>query len=226
MGWLETHLTEFVEPVLGEDFDRSPLGYFSPEELTVIKNTWRSVKREANGRPILLPGRDVFIWEILARRENYPTLFMPEVSRMTVRHIKIPNLEDYLLFDTGFRGSIPLGLGIDKPGFKLMSYSNNGGGMWMNEDKTTQVFPRLTFSRGLVLKIETTPKYWQSGRMAHEAGIYVALGRQDPNAKVVQPMANPVEFALAARLTIEVYKNSAPRFVKKHKPILTMGGWY
>ncbi len=80
MNWLEDHIENYVKPVVGE-FDETPLGFFKPEELTVIKNAWRSIKQNAktssNGstgqRQILLPGRDVYIFEILARRENYPT---------------------------------------------------------------------------------------------------------------------------------------------------------
>jgi len=80
MGWLQEHMETFVQPYLGFT-PTDPLPYFSPQELTVIKNTWRSVKQHAEGRDLLLAGRDVFIFEILARRENYPTTFMPECSR-------------------------------------------------------------------------------------------------------------------------------------------------
>src|SRR4051794_31916934 len=116
MSWLDEHIETFVKPVI-PDFEPYPNGtfregYFANEELTVIKNSWRSIKRAAEGKPILLPGRDVFVWEILAQREKYPTLFLPECSRLTVRHVKIPDLHQYFLFDTGFAGSIPRGLGV------------------------------------------------------------------------------------------------------------------
>src|SRR5215831_13449225 len=210
MSWLEEHIETFVEPVLGADFDRSPTGHFTANEMTVIKNAWRSVKKSANGKPILLPGRDVFVFEILAQREKYPTLFVPECSRMTVRHVKIPNLHDYYMFDTGFAGSIPRALfglvefAVSNPQFRLLSSSNNG----YNGDNrfTTQVFPRLSFSRGLALKIESTPKYWESGRMADD-GV------------PVQWYSAEFEFAQAARLTIEIYTDSSAKFVNHHRPM-------
>lgn len=232
MGWLDEHIEGFVIPHLESEGNTistvewhrkalsslyEPLNVFATEELTVIKNTWRSVKRAAKGKTVLLAGRDVFIFEVLARREGYPTHFVPECSRMTVRHLKIPNVEDYFLFDTGFIGSIPKGLGITD--FSLMSYSSNsvfdGWGIYRQHKTnplTIQVFPRLTFSRGLALKIEQTPKYWESGRVVADD-------------EIVQPMSRLQEFINAARLTVEIYKNSAPKFIPKHKPITIERGW-
>lgn len=215
MSWLEEHVDGFVLPHLilmreGGQLSPSavsasiqiPLNPFTPEELTVIKNTWRSVKKAAKDKTILLAGRDVFIFEILAKREGYPTVFMPECSRMTARHLKIPNVDDFFLFDTGFIGSIPRGLGIKD--FSLMSYAQNKWADGINP--TVQVFPRLTHSRGLALKIEQTPKYWESGR----------LGIDD---EIVQPVSKIAEFVNAARLTISIYKSSSPKFISGQKPI-------
>jgi hypothetical protein len=199
MSWLEEHIETFVKPILKDEFDKKPLGFFKPEELTVVKNHWRAIKRNAEGKQILLPGRDVFIFEILARRENYPTIFMPECSRMTVHATTIPK-NDVYLFDTGFAGSIPNNLGIET--FGLMSHRDR--------PSSKQVFPRLTLSRGLALKIESTPKYWESGRMSVTGTIR-------------QPMANLQEFARAARLTIEVYTNSSPKFIPHNRPIKREG---
>jgi len=201
MPWLEDHLQDFVAPVYGE-VPTEPLGYFTPAELTIIKNAWRSVKRNTPpGKEILLAGRDVFIFEILARRENYPTTFMPECSRQSVDVIrkKTPNIENFFLFDTGFVGSIPKNLGIES--FSLLSY------VYRNNVATKQIFPRLSFSRGLALKIEKTPKYWESARP--DFGTF----------DVIQNFSKKEEFIDAARLTIEIYKNSAPKFIKQHQPI-------
>lgn len=217
MSWLEDHLTSFVDPVLGEDlYSKTPLNYFTQEELTTIKNAWRSVKRAADGKPIFLPGRDVFIFEVLAQREKYPTLFMPECSRLTVKHLsrKIENLSDYHLFDTGFAGSIPRGLGVTE--FTMLSHDS-----YLNRSETKQVFPRMSFSRGLALKIEGTPKYWQTGQIyTPELTTWREEIRQD---------LSPIfEFGRAARLTIEVYTNSSPKFINEHNPLKTSmkGGWY
>lgn len=203
MSWLTMHIEEFVKPVLGDDFSDEPLGYFTPEEMTVIKNTWRSIKKAAKRRQILLPGRDVFIWEILARRENYPTVFIPECSRLTVNALAKqlgPAIRSCYLFDTGFAGSIPNALKSKQ--FNMLSHHDRLG--------KVQIFPRLTFSRGLALKIEKTPKYWSTGRLG-------------PEKEIVQEQSDIFEFARAARLTIEIYKDSSSKFVNKHKPIETKG---
>lgn len=227
MSWLEDHTNEFILPNLIEMMERdeqdvkylrwsfdeaellrptTPGGYFTPAELTVIKNAWRSIKKRAKGRQVLLPGRDVFIFEILARRENYPTIFMPECSRMTVVEManKAWDMRHCFLFDTGFAGSIPRALRSKK--FGLLSYSS------YDRNNTTQVFPRLTWSRSLALKIEGTPKYWESGRM----GMH---------GEIVQPLSRPSEFIKAAQLTREIYTNSAPKFVKRHKPLVPEGAY-
>lgn len=210
MSWLNDHFEKFVIPHLGFDprgitnrpYDPrivSPTfsySYFTAQEKTVIKNCWKSVKKEARGRKILLAGRDVFIFEILARRENYPTIFIPQCSRQTVRDIHFPEEMDLFLFDTGFVGSIPNALGIST--FKLMSYAQ------MNSVEK-QVFPRLTRSRGLALKIESTPKYWSSARMQDGA--------------VFQEFSDNSEFLRAAYLTSEIYKDSSPHFVTERQPI-------
>lgn len=209
MGWLDEHMETFVRPTLASIQEKktqfvtqtttsNPRNYFTQEEMTVIKNAWRSTKKAAQGKKILLAGRDVFIFEILARRENYPTTFIPECSRATVKWFwEHGNFSDHFLFDTGFAGSIPRGLGIQD--FKLLSFAQR--------DSVKQTFPKLTWSRHLALKIEKTPKYWESGRI-------------DAEGEVIQPFTAAFEFYQAAMLTIEVYTNSAPKFIKKHKPII------
>lgn len=206
MSWLETHLEEFVTPVIGE-FDRRPLGYFDPAELTVIKNVWRSVKKNAKGKQILLPGRDVFIFEVLARRENYPTIFWPECSRQTVEEMaeEIDHhfTRNVYLFDTGFVGSIPRALNTKK--FGLLSYNDR------SKTVGTQIFPHLSLSRGLALRIESTPKYWESGRVVPHGF--------PPSGEIHQDFSPRPTFVQAARLTIEIYTNSSPRFIQRHRPI-------
>ena len=193
MGWLQRHLEFFVKPYLGV-VPSIGVSEFSSEDMTLIKNAWRSVKSQASGRPILLAGRDVFIFEVLARREGYPTLFLPQCSRVTARVVKIPNKKQYLLFDTGFMGSIPRALEISS--YKMISSALN--------QEATQVFPKRKGSRNLALRIEKTPKYWKTGRLE--------------NGQIVQELSSKDEFRQAAELTIAVYKDSSP----KHVPLRTL----
>lgn len=164
---------------------------------------------------MVLPGRDVFIFEILAQREKYPTLFLPQCSRASVSWFKGKIPSDCFIFDTGFVGSIPENLGIGN--FKLASYSgnkmfNSALPSWLlkeTKQDNKQVFPRLTMSRGLALKIESTPKYWETGRL------------QD--GQLVQNYSNNSEFGRAANLTIEIYKDSSPSFINKRQPLGATG---
>lgn len=205
MGWLQDHLDNFVMPHLLQSFANDEeyinntlkrailFPVFTISELTVMKNAWRSMKRHASGKRIILAGRDVWLFEVLARREKYPTLFLPNCSRASVRDIEITDAKNSCLFDTGFVGSIPKALNIDD--FKLFS----------SELNEKQIFPRLSGARRLALKIEKTSKYWKT---AHTI-----------DGEVVQSLADPEEFIMAASLTIEVYKSSTPRFINMQTPI-------
>lgn len=164
-SWLHTHLEEFVKPHLGyiPEFSQNDCQFTSAEK-AIIKNIWRQVKKEATQqkRPVYLLGRDVFIFEILARREGFPTVFEPGCSRQSRETYKF-NTEtgkgvpkNAYIFDTGFEGSIPRALGVES--YKMMS----ANGVLV---PTKQSFPHMTGSRTLALKIERMPKYWHSGRL-------------------------------------------------------------
>lgn len=198
-SWLEYHLETFVRPVIGEiPNEKEYINQFSVGEMSLIKNAWRSVKKKAKGKRILLPGRDVCIFEILARRENYPTLFIPECSRQTVgiiaQQMSQKEVDELFVFDTGFFGTIPKMLRSNS--FSLLSFDGK-----YNVEK--QVFPFLRDARHLALKIEQTPKYWESGRAAGGA--------------VWQPYSTNFEFRHAAVLTLLVYKDSSPSFYKRER---------
>lgn len=191
MGWLQEHLEQFVKPVLGYiPSDKDYPAHFDAGDLTRIKNAWRSVKTRAGDKKIILPGRDVWIFEVLARRDGTPTWFIPQCSRMAVSQIEIDDIDKYYIVDTGFMGSIPKALKAED--FALLSYHRN------KTDKEVQVFPTMGGSRGLALKVEKTPKYWKTGFIR--------------DGLVGQELSEPEEFAKAAALTQQVYKNSAPKF--------------
>jgi hypothetical protein len=213
-SWLETHLETFVKPHLGyiPKFNKSECTpFFTQQEHTVIKNCWRSVKSSflnSGLDTLVLPGRDVFIFEILAQREGFnKTLFLPQCSRMTVhsKFIKdmIPN-SSYIL-DTGFAGTIPKSLEIEQ--FRMISASSS----ILTRDK--QIFQNLTNSRSLALKIEKTPKYWKPAR------ILIPSENMNVKSDVFQEFSSLEEFDRAAILTIEIYTNSSPSFISQRAPI-------
>lgn len=189
--WLKQHLENFVQPVIGTiPSSLEEPRYLSIDDMAVIKNAWRSMKRTAKGKTILLPGRDVWVFEVLARRENYPTLFIPQCSRLALDGVEILRADDYALLDTGFAGSIPKGLRIDD--YLLLSCC----------DASKQIFPCRTRSRTLALKIESLPKYWRSGRYNRESNV------------IEQQLSDSEDFKKAAILTQQVYTDSSPKFVE------------
>lgn len=206
MGWLQEHLDGFVQPRLG--YIPKKIDFFTPEELTVIKNIWRAAKVQAASRSMLLAGRDAFVFEILARREGFPTAFRPDISRAVVSLVPTGQYEHHFLLDTGFAGSIPRGLGIDN--FGMASAMKATAGKY-------QIFPHLSHARALALKIEAMPKYWQSGQyrtILKEDGIYYRK-----ETEIYQEFSEPQEFDRAAAVTIGIYTSSTPKFIEERRPI-------
>ena len=202
-SWLHSHLETFIKPVLGVIPEDNGEKVFAPNEMAVIKNVWRSVKKSCGKKILVLPGRDVFIFEILARREGFKTIFLPGCSRQSVEYFKGRIPRGSYIFDTGFAGSIPRGLGLGDDDYKMVSSANRYN--------NTQVFKNLAGSRSIALKIEKTPKYWQSGRVVE--------------GKLVQDLNHWDEFKQAAILTIQVYKDSSPTFIDSKHPIPRFSPW-
>ena len=137
MSFLEQHLEEFVRPNLGHIPNIDPTiqgpNLWTPKMITCLEAVWKQAKRRANGRKILLAGRDTWEFEILARIEGVPTDFRPDIStsvavtgltyfpngggydfdRKGKPHplIKEDYSEHYLL-DSGYKGTIPKSLGV------------------------------------------------------------------------------------------------------------------
>ena len=86
--WYEQHMEEFVRPQLALSGHGIPNivssgGYIDSMHkrwMSALRAIWFQVKRNAGKQTILLPGRDVWALEILARLEGYPTCFKPEFS--------------------------------------------------------------------------------------------------------------------------------------------------
>jgi len=160
----------------------------------IVKNAWRSVKAAAKGRPVILPGRDVWIWEVLARRENYPTLYSSTISRMVAgdksfRHHLISLGMDKLpdgcvIFDTGFIGTIPQAImrALPEKNFRYVMLSRDGGG-------ELQVFRNRKGSRERALIIESLPKYEESARAKIKHGKFYQGPRQRVGAMGVADSA-------------------------------------
>jgi len=206
-SWLQEHLDTFVIPrlVISETGYASVGRRIKSEHMSVIKNAWRSAKRAADGKKILLMGRDVWVFEVLARRENYPTVFDPSCSRQTCYHARftVYNKREHILLDTGFAGTIARAMNVDCILLSANRYSTV-------QDK--QIFPRLKGARSLALFLEELPKYWESAVLNN---VYIENHEQP----IIQNFSDQFEFQRAALLTQEVYTDSSPRFVAKRNPL-------
>jgi len=223
MSWLDEHLETFVRPYLGSipniDMTSNYLKSWDQRLNMTLKAVWERAKIRAMGRPILLPGRDVWEFEILARMEGFPTTFRPEFSGEVVRNIKIKeDFSQHYVLDSGFAGSVPKALKathfglVAKGPTQLFRKSTDGKILpLMPTDQTQkllhQVFPHARMFRPhetnrppeteqeqpLVMRLasalERNPKYWWSATVDYIAG------------KPSQVLANEEHFKYAAILT-------------------------
>ena len=199
MGWLADHQRDFVEPIKATLSTTGRVSFFGSsiesQDMSLIKNAWRSAKKLSKGKTILLMGRDVWPFEVLARREGFPTIFDPRCSRQTCYHsdYQIYNKAKHVLLDTGFEGTIARVLHIDC----ILLSANQ-----LSAVAHTQVFPKMKGARSLALRLEALPKYWDSGRIVDGSGA------------IKQDYSPLCEFVNAAKMTEMIYKDSSPRFIE------------
>lgn len=235
-SWLLDHLDNFVAPILGKQTPyRLPEGYkhyFTSDEMTVLKNMWRVIKKAAKGRTILLPGRDTWVLEVLARRDGTKTYFRPDISSAVAGYIKKTKCEDfsqYFCVDSGYSGTVPRNLGVQE--FYLIQSSPCSEipaglsvqqqhrllyktskrplmvGTAYNNFKPWQPCPRNKGISGVIAaKMEGCPRYWDSGTTTVKNG---------KETIVQNKTASKDFFYNAALFTIELFTDSSPRFVPR-----------
>lgn len=140
--WLDKHLEEWVRPKVGFIPAIIPDAWYLQSWKRVhtlaLQGVWKEGKKLAKDRTILLAGRDVWCLEILARIEEFPTIFRPDISSTTCHHVKEDYSKCYLL-DTGFSGSVPKAMKI--PNFGLVKYNPKEYYGWYSLTDH-QIFPR------------------------------------------------------------------------------------
>lgn len=168
---------------------------------SMLCNSMRRLKRKMrrNGQ-LLLPGRDVWCWEVMARKLSVDSTFDSRVSRnvaYNTRALKvciddwqIQDWSDVLFFDTGFSGSIPRAIG------GVVGLSDINVLMLSCGDDARQIFRTHTASRKKALAFEYLSKYFASG-----------TPRDD---KPYQELASLDEFIRAALLTIWLWYHVSP----------------
>lgn len=202
--WLDKHLKEFVKPVVDEikaptngELNNVSSGYdVSPIVLQHLVDTWNEVKKYANGRRILLPGRDCYLFEILAQMEgNGKVDFRPDLNSTTSDYFSQKLKEkykDHFVIDSGLAGSIPTKLGHKD--FRLVLYNGNKG------KKNHQIFPDMVNMDQssphykLYCLLEGSIKYWD-----HASAPNGVADKFSQNLISYKP-----SFILAAQLTIHV----------------------
>lgn len=212
-SWLDKHLETFVRPYLGHipliDPNNHCVQYLHPKALTCLLSVWKEAKKLAGSRQMLLAGRDVWLFEVLARLEDFPTIFRSDISSIVAPHVKEDYTACYLL-DTGYHGSVPKAMKIESYGLiKLTSDSPT-------EKKKHQVFPRMRLIRyhpqtgvpiggpqnnleNLAGNLECMYKYWTQGSILPLIDNYVYGPWPEP--KIVQTLSSKAEFAVAAMTT-------------------------
>lgn len=183
---------------LGEGYD----GVEGSDVLhSMLCNSMRRLKRKMRHKgQLLLPGRDVWCWEVMARKLTVGSTYDPRVSRAVagnrlaiktcIDDWKIQNWQDVLFFDTGFSGSIPRAIagvvGLQSINMALLS----------SVDPKTQIFRTHTGSRAKALAFEYVAKYFKSGTTR--------------DGKPFQELADLDEFIKAAMLTIWLWHHVSP----------------
>jgi hypothetical protein len=181
-SWLDEHLETFVRPHLGYvpniETSNQWLHNFRPQALEELMKVWGEAKKRAKDKTILLPGRDTFLIEVLARiLDDHPTLFKPEYSKVVSESGMFK--EDYTTFyavDSGYSGSVPKAL-------KCADF-----GLVNGQHQLIMPLSHLSCA-----SLEGSPKYWSKGTIE--------------NGKIFQELANNKDvFSTAAQLTRSVGK--------------------
>lgn len=160
-NWIDQHLEEFVRPYLGyvpdipADHDAKGSYVFPPAVCKLLFLAWQRAKFMAGSRTILLPGRDAWEFEILARLEDVNTIFEPRISSCTKTDTLWKNkFTECFLVDSGHQGSIAKALGITEFGLAYCSTPADGSAKEKHE-----LLPTLGYNQ-LYGALEGSPKYW------------------------------------------------------------------
>ncbi len=171
----------------------------------ILCNSVRSLRRRVRKSrlTVVLPGRDVWAFEVMAQRKRVPTVYDARVSRAVSSNAEVCrgiargwNVAEWrrsLVFDTGFRGSIWRDICAatgERPRLLLLSADVN----------KYQLFPGHTGSRQKALAFEYLPKYWTRG--TPQDGV------------PMQHLNGLREFIDAALLTIWLWHHVSPRRVR------------
>lgn len=227
--WLDQHVEEFVKPHLGsvpnfpDQADKYAFYYknFNSEVIKNLQACWEAGKKKAKGKPILLAGRDVWLFEVLARLEGWPTIFRPEISSGVCNAKSLKGkFNQCHLIDTGHRGTVPKALGMKN--WDLIYYSTPSGYKGDERKKMLQdhqLFPEIDAGNEPIYNVysllEGHPKYWQAGYIDTSGQVrqYIDLPQYNTHNKNYYVNKN---FEQCALVTMHVVKNLTTLKVVKY----------
>lgn len=204
--WLDYHLESFVRPYLGYIPNIDPVVYgikcYTSEVLDCLLVCWNEAKRRGEGFPMLLAGRDTWEFEVLARLENYPTTFRPDISSHSIDCVK-DDYTGYYLVDSGNKGTIPRKLGITHYDLVYCSLNQPEWGQHcffphFMEPKGDQYYGVRKHFSSLYGALEGSSKYWSQAEVGKDG-------------KPEQHLMVPEYFANAAMITQLVAKYAMRR---------------
>jgi hypothetical protein len=164
---------------------------------------------------ILLPGRDTFLWEVIARVEGFDgTIFRPELSssvssiyhtnKKLLDHGEVQSWGQTCFgVDSGYKGSVLNYLWVSP--FRLMAYGSSTPSPTPEAKAATQRFqllPKLHHQTAvnMCVDMEVCPKYWTRADTPYNNGTYT----------LNQSTSDLDEFKAAAVLTIHIVRNLDP----------------
>lgn len=193
--WLNNHIETFIKPELKKwdipfsAVEKMATGPKCPEScyLQMLKEypktvetmmaLWEQAKKNAKGRTILLPGRDAWLFEVLARLDGTDTLFKPEISSLTKGwaakfDVDKDRFKKCYCIDSGVAGSVPKALGAEAWG--LVSGAN-------------RLLPGDQWTANCYSVLEALPKYWTRGCLDKP-------GSKLEECKIVQKIAGDSDY--------------------------------
>lgn len=235
--WLDEHLETFVRPHLGSipEIDKADVNlqkWFEPVTLKCLHAVWKKIKLLAQDRVILLPGRDVWLIEVIARmQDDHPTVFRKEISSCVARSkLLTDDFSKLHCLDTGYRGTVPMELGCEH--WHLISWNvgpqTNTPEVIRERIKKRaehQLFPGApTMTYGvngvaqgkyspiitLAGQLEGCPKYWDRGEVVYDKT------HCKPHGIKKQVLFEGISFKRAAMLTRFVAESCGPSQKNRH----------
>lgn len=178
LQWLEQHYEEVVRPLLKKEPTQNPLAAnFKPEQsywldggsskllvgdrLKGFYFIWAIAREKARRikKPIFLPGRDAYLFNILAQIDGTSVIARPDISTLTSLFVG----EDYshtVMLDSGYNGTCAVNMQI--PTFLLVSCRHEfrqvcrQNPLQFGGDSPANYAPMM----------EGIPKYWNRGEIA------------------------------------------------------------